>query len=178
MNTTCPSLAASVFLSARFLIDVRISCNDLAQFFDINYFPLSELDHLCEIENTWRQRRPLVGMFMLSLGGSFIKAKLWSVPDVPAGGSVLYSSKMREGYERCTWMVSLLVVSDTALSTAGAGLLAPPGGRSCRTTRIKTILSQHTGMKSQFFIHPERQLGRNALQWSDRHINHSRRISK
>lgn len=50
-------------------------------------------------------------------------------------------------------MISLLVVSDAALSTAGTGLLAPPRGRSCRTTRITTILSQYTGRKRQLFIH-------------------------
>jgi hypothetical protein len=37
-------------------------------------------------------------MFLLSLGGSFIKVKPRSVPDVPAGGSVLYNNKVREGY--------------------------------------------------------------------------------
>jgi len=59
--------------------------------------------------------------------------------------------------QRCTWMVSLLVVCDTALCAAGTGLLAPPGGRSCRTTCIITQTSYHSTRKEEE-VNQERQL--------------------
>jgi hypothetical protein len=69
-----PAGNLGVSLLARFLVDVHISSNDLVQFFDINYFPLSELNHLHETEKRGDNGRPLDDMFLLSLGGSFIKA--------------------------------------------------------------------------------------------------------
>jgi hypothetical protein len=54
-------------------------------------------------------------------------------------------------------MVSLLVVCDTALCAAGTGLLAPPGGRSCRTTCIITQTSYHSTRKEEE-VNKERQL--------------------
>lgn len=54
-------------------------------------------------------------------------------------------------------MVSLLVVCDTALCAAGTGLLAPPGGRSCRTTCIITQISYHSTRKDEE-VNQERQL--------------------
>jgi len=54
-------------------------------------------------------------------------------------------------------MVSLLVVCDTALCAAGTGLLAPPGGRSCRTTCTITQTFYHSTRKEEE-VNQERQL--------------------
>jgi hypothetical protein len=70
--------------------------------------------------------------------------------------------------QRCTWMVSLLVVCDTALCAAGTGLLAPPGGRSCRTTCIITQTSYQSTRKEEE-VNQERQLTTSNKKCNDKY---------
>jgi hypothetical protein len=181
-NATCFSLAASTPPSARFLIDVHISSNDLAQFFRINYFSLSELNHLHEMET-----RAANGGFPMACS-CCIQADLLlkrkklqrSVPDVPAGGSVPFSSKVREDY----WRMYLSGISSRCewhgVECGGDGAAGAPRGQELQNTDNNSLTTVNWKEKAALypFINPERQLSRYACEWGDIYVNNSCRISK
>lgn len=104
--------------SARFLIDVHISSNDLAQFFHINYFPLSELNHLHEMETRAASGGPAMAC------ACSLSIKWRKLPDVPAGGSVPYSRKVLEVVPE--WYLFSLWVTRRWVRR-GRGCWRPPG---------------------------------------------------